>query len=332
MSGKFYREFPDASNILVYSADIGTMFDTLTECSVSMSVDAPVPAAEEHKYEDPFSIGIGGGVGGGGGGGGGGPELEVLIFIHGYNSSLLHATGLLGQMLCLGAMPAHILPVVFNWPGGALSTYYTSQIVADCAELQQTFEAFVGNVTSRGDIKKIHVLAHSMGARAALKCVSSSRFHFGQVILAQPEVNVEDFRLLAPCMTQRCENVTVYVNRGDFALWCSEGFNRVWRQRGPCVERILGYPQPSLGRASVHPLTDIDGHIIARVDLVDTSGISSNVNQIRHSFFHLSRESIEDIREVLVTSRPASERQSRLIRREGSNVYDVAVAPLYYKT
>lgn len=310
------------------------MLDTLVEGSASVPrLSVQVPAAEEHKYEDPFGSDSGSGGGRGTGDGEAGDrELEVLIFFHGYNSPLLHALALLGQMLCLGALPSHILPIVFNWPGGALPTYYASQKVADSEQLQQTFDAFVHKVVSKRDIKKVHVLSHSMGARAALKCVANSRFQFSQVILAQPEVNLIDFRLLAPCLTQRCDNVTVYVNRGDFALWCTEGLNRVWSQEGSYLERILGCPQPSLGRASGHPLTDMDGNIIARVDLIDTSGMSSNVNQIRHSFFHLSRESIEDIREVLVTGRTASERQSRLIRREGSNVYDVAVAPMYYRT
>ena len=325
VSGKFYREFPNASNILCCSPSFDLMWETLLE-TIGEGSAAPqrlaVGTTEDFKYNDCETESSAQSSTA--------PELEVLIFIHGYNSTLLQAMELLGQMLCLASMPSHIIPIVFNWPGGYLSTYYGSQKVAQGERIAEIFENFVGRVRDKG-ISKIHLLSHSMGARTVMACVVHSQFTFSQIILAQPEINLIDFRAHACKLVAHCKNVTVYVNRGDFALWCSEKFNRTWDLQGPWIQRVIGTAQPSLGRASLSALVDLDGILIPRVDVIDTSNMASNINQIRHSFFHLSRESIEDIREVLITKRTASHRQSRLIGREGSNVYDVAVAPLFYK-
>lgn len=41
---------------------------------------------------------------------------DALFFVHGFNSSLEHVLGLLGQMLALGSFPGDIVPVIFAWP------------------------------------------------------------------------------------------------------------------------------------------------------------------------------------------------------------------------
>lgn len=41
---------------------------------------------------------------------------DALFFIHGFNSSLEHCVGLLGQMLALGSFPGDMVPVIFAWP------------------------------------------------------------------------------------------------------------------------------------------------------------------------------------------------------------------------
>ena len=65
-------------------------------------------------------------------------------------------------------------------------------------------------------------------------------------------------------------------------------------------------------------------------DVVDTSLIQANVGGQRHSYFHLSREMLEDVREILVDRRVRARlRPSRLVRREG-NLYGWLQAPPYY--
>lgn len=62
------------------------------------------------------------------------------------------------------------------------------------------------------------------------------------------------------------------------------------------------------------------------VDVIDTTWLGSNINNIRHTFWFLNREIIEDIRELIVYRKRACQRTGRLDRREG-NVWVYRVAP-----
>eukprot|EP01069_Polyplicarium_translucidae_P001447 Polyplicarium_translucidae@DN1664_c0_g2_i2.p1 len=62
------------------------------------------------------------------------------------------------------------------------------------------------------------------------------------------------------------------------------------------------------------------------VDVIDTTYITYNVHFIRHTFYNVNREIIEDIRDILSMRRRAWQRSSRLDRREG-NVWAYRVAP-----
>eukprot|EP01057_Protomagalhaensia_wolfi_P003379 Protomagalhaensia_wolfi_Nauph_80__3378@NODE_3432_length_802_cov_26_665793_g2695_i0_p1_GENE_NODE_3432_length_802_cov_26_665793_g2695_i0NODE_3432_length_802_cov_26_665793_g2695_i0_p1_ORF_typecomplete_len120_score13_79_NODE_3432_length_802_cov_26_665793_g2695_i0392751 len=64
------------------------------------------------------------------------------------------------------------------------------------------------------------------------------------------------------------------------------------------------------------------------LDVVDTTFMDTNVHGLRHSFWSLNREIIEDFRELLVTRKRASQRTGRLDRRDG-NVWVFRVAPSF---
>ena len=288
--------------------------------------------------------------------------VDVLIFVPGYNSTLLSTLELLGQMLLLNAMPSNIVPFCFKWPGGNFTAYRRAQQVCEGAEIVARFDTLVGSLLATGQVRRIHLLGHSMGCRALVNILVTSRFSgFGQCILAQPEVDLSTFRERCGVMARSVANLTVYVNRGDVALWGAELFNRIFavydgsheaegeadaatacsdEEEGretmgfascPSMGRgCCGRPHPSLGRASAGPLLDAYGSP-ASCDVVDTSSMHSNVNEIRHSFFHLSRETLEDIRQIVVEGSSAKHRKGRLVLRSNadfpSNIFDVCVAP-----
>ena len=51
----------------------------------------------------------------------------------------------------------------------------------------------------------------------------------------------------------------------------------------------------------------------------------------RHCYFHLSRQTLEDIREGIVLRKRAKDRTARLIKSDG-NYYEFLVAPPYIKS
>jgi len=266
--------------------------------------------------------------------------VEVLLFVPGFNSTLLSALEIIGQMFLLTAIPDHIVPVVFKWPGGNLLSFYEAQEVCAGAEIVSLFDDLVTELYATGQVGRIHCLGHSMGCRALVNCLTTSRFtSFGQIILAQPEEDSNHFRSHCGLIAAHVQNVTVYVNRGDLALFGAEFFNRSFvgssdrKQCAVCCG-CLGHSEGSLGRASDGPFVDWSGQVQQGLDVIDTSSIHSNVHEIKHSFFHLSRETLDDIRAILVDGLPACERKGRLVLRDkdcagtsSSNIFDVCVTP-----
>lgn len=269
------------------------------------------------------------------------PRYDVLVFIPGFNSTLLSSLELIGQMLMLSAMPDSVIPLVFKWPGGNLGSYYLAQEVAQGSELVAHFDDFVENIYATGRCNRIHILGHSMGARAVINILTTSRFSdYGQIILAQPEVDVLEYREKALFMGTHCESQSVYVNSGDWALFGAEVFNRSWNDDNAaeigssysCCPSICSHSHLSLGRASGGPLLDLRGELLHGVDVIDTSSVHSNVHEIRHSFFHLSRETIDDIKQIIVLGQRAEDRKGRLVHRDQrGNIYDVCVAPSFVR-
>ena len=64
------------------------------------------------------------------------------------------------------------------------------------------------------------------------------------------------------------------------------------------------------------------------MDVIDTSWMDSNVQDLRHNYFNVNRFMIDDIREVLSTKRRAHLRPGRLTHRRG-NVWSFLSAPKY---
>jgi len=76
----------------------------------------------------------------------------------------------------------------------------------------------------------------------------------------------------------------------------------------------------AVGRESVNVWLDID--------VVDTTFVDHNSDVLRHCFYNINREFVDDIREILVTGRRARDRVTRLDRRRG-NVFCFRVAPSF---
>ncbi|ETB62229.1 hypothetical protein YYC_00843 [Plasmodium yoelii 17X] len=96
--------------------------------------------------------------------------------------------------------------------------------------------------------------------------------------------------------------------------------------------------QPPMFRNTLLVFTGIEPNYCYRdnrdwldVDVIDTTWLGSNVHTLRHSYWSLNREIIEDIRELIVTRKRARQRTSRLDRREG-NVWVYRVAPSHLKS
>jgi pimeloyl-ACP methyl ester carboxylesterase len=169
------------------------------------------------------------------------PAQEAVIFVHGYNSPLKSAVERFGQLVTLGDLPAHIKPIVFNWPGGNIFSYFKALELVQQEQVQNDLNALIRLLGEAG-VKHIHILAHSMGARLVLNCVKtwSGVFklrgiqaaddptnnvdgrilpHLASLTLLNPEAELTEFiRSQYPALRTYTNLVTIYGNDRDIAL------------------------------------------------------------------------------------------------------------------
>ncbi len=142
-----------------------------------------------------------------------------------------------------------------------------------------------------------------------------------------PEIDLIDFQEQIESVRKYVGSVTVYTDYNDFALYIAQIMNTFLRaQPGKCVKSL----RSSLGRGVFKPLLSKTSGELLDVDIIDASTVSSNVHEIRHSYFSLSREVIEDVRELVLNDVRAESRVSRLIKRgNNTNIFDFLVAPSF---
>ncbi len=139
------------------------------------------------------------------------------------------------------------------------------------------------------------------------------------IVLVSPETDLSIFLEQFAFIRSHVNIITIYGDMYDQALFWAELFNR----------KSLMTENPSLGKAVNEPLIDKDTKEQIDADFINSSTVSSNVSEIRHSYFSLSREVIEDIRELIVFRNRAKNRIARLCKRKNSNIFDFLVAPKY---
>ncbi|KAF9347459.1 hypothetical protein BGX26_001038 [Mortierella sp. AD094] len=100
---------------------------------------------------------------------------EALVFVHGYNCALTYGIGRLGQLLSLGEFPPYIKPFVFSWPSSTTMGYFTAKSVGCSDNVAKDLRQFLTDLHEAG-FRRVHVLAHSMGARIVLSALRKGYF------------------------------------------------------------------------------------------------------------------------------------------------------------
>lgn len=174
---------------------------------------------------------------------------DVLVFIHGYNTSFENAAIQAVQMKADLNFPGPV--ILFTWPSlGETLGYFT-----DKGNAKKTISPLADylNYLAEGDQNgkfpppgKINVLAHSMGNWVFLNAIgllnAQKRFlrsSLNKVILAAPDVSRVSFMQWAPVVVSGSKNVTLYYSRKDTALDLSHIIHRGVRA-GATVNYVLG--------------------------------------------------------------------------------------------
>ncbi|CAM9171667.1 unnamed protein product [Phaeothamnion confervicola] len=93
---------------------------------------------------------------------------EILIFMPGFNSSTEGGLKVLAQLLTLGDFPPFVRPIVFSWPAANVITYHAARDLGASSEgTRKDFRSLLEGFRDLG-FRKIHIMAHSMGARVLM--------------------------------------------------------------------------------------------------------------------------------------------------------------------
>lgn len=202
---------------------------------------------------------------------------QVLVFVHGYNTTHEDAVFRLAQIINDSDMDA--LPVLFSWPSrGVVKDYLTDResIFASRTRMMRLFTMLARHPRVKG----IDVLAHSMGTMLTMEMLQMAKLagkpDFGGklnlLILAAPDIDVDVFMSQFEVIGRRRGQTVILISRDDKALKISS------RLAGDVVR--VGAASPS-ARASI---AAIEKYGFTVIDLTELSSSDS----INHSKFAAS--------------------------------------------
>ncbi len=151
-----------------------------------------------------------------------GTSRDVLLYVHGFNTSAEEARFRLAQIVADGRFGG--LPVLFTWPSKSNVFSYVSDKESATAS-RDALEQLLTDLSHTPGVGRIHVLAHSMGTWLAMEALRESAIaghpdldgRLGDIMLAAPDIDLAVFRQQMTRLGQSA-HVSVFVSRGDRAL------------------------------------------------------------------------------------------------------------------
>jgi esterase/lipase superfamily enzyme len=154
-------------------------------------------------------------------------KSEAMVFVHGFNeryentvygfAQILHDSGALGE----------VAPVLFTWPSkGNVFAYGYDRESANYS--RDALEKLLRYLVKDPQVKKISILAHSMGNWVTLEALRQMAIRDGRVadkiklvLLASPDVDVDVSREQIAAMGPDRPHIALFVSEDDRALAAS---------------------------------------------------------------------------------------------------------------
>lgn len=226
-----------------------------------------------------------------------------FLFVHGYNVSFMDAAKRTAQMTYDLKFDGE--PVFYSWPSKASTSAYTN----DEATIQWSklnIEKFLRDYLERSDAEQVYLIAHSMGNRGLTRALISllqEKPELGdkiqEVILAAPDIDADVFKQeIAPKMAKVVQSpITLYVSAEDAALKASHlvhGYRRAGDAEGDLM-------------------------VVEGVETIDATGIDTSF--LGHSYFTETKTILDDIFQLITTSKRAFLRPTLEKKKQGPAVY-----------
>ncbi|MEM9499007.1 MAG: alpha/beta hydrolase [Pseudomonadota bacterium] len=248
---------------------------------------------------------------------------RVTVYVHGFNNDFDDAVGTMANIWHYSGRQS--LPVLYSWPAGNTGplAYFRDTESGEFSVFH--LKEFMRVLASVPEVARIDVIAHSRGtvvttvalrellleARGAGQDVRA-RLKTGTLVLAAADldVSVSQQRLVAERFGNAFEQINIYVNPNDGALFLSGligAFDRV-------------------GGISLNKLTEADRREIAESGNVNVIIVERGSQSLGHTYFRDNPAVMSDIILALWTSAPAGS-AARPLRLISPNLY--ALPPDY---
>lgn len=214
---------------------------------------------------------------------------EALVFVHGFNVSFKDALFRFAQIVWdLGYGG---LPVLYSWASrGTLLDYPYDRNSALVGRVP--FLELLRDLAEQG-VTRVHILAHSMGNLLVLDALSTHEppqpLGIDELVMAAPDVDVDQYKLIAPMVRKLTKGMTLYASSADKAL---------------AISRTLAGKMPRAG--------DVFGGkpvLVDKVDTIDASAIGTDIMGLNHSHYATDRSILNDVKRLLSDGkRPPPER------------------------
>lgn len=171
-------------------------------------------------------------------------KKEAYVLIHGFNNSMEDAAFVMtGLWHFLGRQG---VPIIYTWPAGVGYAYDRESGEFTIYHLKQ----FLRSLASCGDLRKIHLVAHSRGTDVLMTALRELNIEYksagkspgtelklGNVVLAAADLDlrVAQQRIIAERVPLMAERMTIYSSEKDLALgaagWLFKAGDRVGQIR-----------------------------------------------------------------------------------------------------
>ena len=150
---------------------------------------------------------------------------EVLVFVHGYNTSF--TDGLLRCAQLAVDLEIDGAPILYSWPSKAsLLGFIADRDRVRNAKCHEDLRTFLLDVATRTGATHVHLVGHSMGAQMLLSSLDEMQKsmskplvpRFSQIVLASPDVDREQFSFVVERVKGLARRTTVYASNIDIPL------------------------------------------------------------------------------------------------------------------
>ncbi len=150
-----------------------------------------------------------------------GSSRDVLLYVHGFNTSLDEARFRLAQIVADGGFSG--VPALFTWNSrGGLFNYESDKEAATVS--RDALEKVLLSLAKTPGLGRVHILAHSMGAWLSMETLRDVAIaghpdldgRLGEVMLANPDIDLNVFRQQLGRIDPR--HVSIFVANNDRAL------------------------------------------------------------------------------------------------------------------